>query len=564
MLISSFNLVRHPGGAFISLRNPPSLSLKPPNEIEEFLAEESDFQPVQYPDGSQEEKLFGTCYSVSPKRKVYRSQKPRRQRPWLSFRKQVLGGTFSGFTDEFGEMENLILQKFLEVAALWSAQNSVDNPQSQNRALLKACAQSVTELLEMAFGDDVRLHLLLFSERLLNRVKLQYSRVGNNCQKFCKAMLVNGDKWDSQFRDMYPTIPQCIQSTPETRCLRYLMSFAGIVSNPVPLGGKANIMATAIDVFDWMPHTDGADIIDHVASLRFKTDPGGDTPDLMMTDPCVHDELLLKSQSTCLFNLKAKRPCSLTTHLLDCPYDNLSVLTMHVHRSRHLYTFQSQNEDPGYETFLSTQGPKAWINNRLGVLFRNFLLHAYLRSMTTLFFTKLQPQTLYSDLSKSWRPQPTTWSRVRHDARREGNKIYMNDQDLSNTPGNVEGSTYPLLQSLLASAPFMQSEIVFNSRWKTVKSVLKAELRGDGKNNDTPWVNCDCRICYQALAILNCRRAKAHAEEIKERGETFNTGHPDYTPMETLQWSFARLQGHEDKNEAEEVLVTTPEYFAVA
>ena len=509
--------------------------------------------------------MFGTCYSVSPKRKVYRSQKPRRQRPWLSFRKQVLGGIFSGFTDEFDEEENLILRKFLEVAALWSAQNSVNNSQSQNRALLKACAKPVVELLEIAFGDDVRLQLLLFSERLLHRVKLQYSRVGNNCQTFCKAMLVNGDKWDSQFSHMYPTTPQCIQSTPETRCLRYLMSFAGIVSDPVPLGGKANIMATAINVFDWMPHTDGADIIDHVASLRFKSDPDGKTPDLMMMDPCSHDELLLKSQSTCLFNLKAKRPCSLTTHLLDCPYDNLSVLTMHVHRSRYLYTFQSQDKDsqPGYETFLSTQGPKAWISNRLGVLFRNFLLHAYLRSITTLFFTKIPAQTLYSDLSKIWRPQPTTWSRVRHDVRREGNNIFLNNQDLSNTPGNTQGHTYPILQSLLAAAPFMQSEVVFNSRWKTVKSMLKAELRGEKKNSDTPWVNCDCRACSQALAILNCRRAKTHAEETKERGENFNAGHPDYTPMGTLQWSFARLQGTEDKNKAESVLVVTPEYFAV-
>ena len=78
------------------------------------------------------------------------------------------------------------------------------------------------------------------------------------------------------------------------------MSFAGTVADPVPFGGKANIMATAVKVFDWFPHTDGADIIDHIASLRFKTDQEGKSPDFLFNhyrrvDSYLHDELLLKT-----------------------------------------------------------------------------------------------------------------------------------------------------------------------------------------------------------------------------------------------------------------------------
>lgn len=474
-----------------------------------------------------------------------------------------MGGIFSGYTAELDEREDEILEKFLTAVKQWSSNSSAHDPRTKSRDLLFMCAEGVVQLLRSGFNRDVRLNLIAFSDRLLNRVKLQYSRVNNNCQQFCKAMLINGDKWDEQFNNMYPSFPPCMENFEETGYLRYLMSFAGSVSNPVPEGGKATIMATAVNVFDWFPHTDGADIIDHIASLRFKADPQGDSPDFSFrpeSEDC-HDELLLKVQSTCFFNLANGRRCSLMAHLLDCPYDNLSILTMHVHRSRSLYTFQSDGKDSqyGYETFLSTQGRKPWIANRLGVLFRTFLLHAYLRSIVNVFFTKLPVGTPLT--TSHWNPQPSTWSRVRHDARRDGNKLFNSKQDLANTPGNAEGNNFPLLQALLTSAPFMQSEAVFTSRWKMIKKMLKAELKGENKASDTPWVNCDCRVCNQGLAVLNCRRAKAHVEEVKRTEGNFDASHPDYVSMETLQWSFARLQGHEDKEAAENALVAAPEYF---
>ncbi|KAK2597335.1 hypothetical protein QQS21_006031 [Conoideocrella luteorostrata] len=554
-----------PGGAFISLRNPPAFCNSSPKAVEELLAADSAFRAVDLPDGSQEEVVFGTCYSISPKKKLYVSQKPRRQRRWLSFRKQVLGGIFSGYTTDLDRREDGILDEFLQVAERWSTENSTDHSRTQSRDLLLSCADSVVKLLKTNFERDVKSKLLIFADRLMNRVKLQYSRVSNNCQQFCKAMLINGDDWDDQWNTMYPSIPPCLETFEQTGCLRYLMSFAGLVSNPVPEGGKATIMATAVNVFDWFPHTDGADIIDHVASLRFKTDAKGDSPDVMFrhSEDVAHDEILLKSQSTCYFNYKHDRKCTLTAHLLDCPYDNLSILTMHAHRSRSLYTFQSTGElaQHGYETFLSTCGRKPWIANRLGVLLRTFLLHAYLSSMTSVFFSKLPVSVPLT--RRHWNPQPTTWSRSRHDVRRDGNVIRLSDQDLRGTPGNTEGNSYPLMQALLASAPFMQSQALFTSRWKLVKKRLKEHLNGENKSSDTPWENCSCRVCNQALAVLNCRRAKAYVEHVQGTGGQYDGGHPDYVSMATLQWSFARLQGHEDKEAAELVLCRVPEYFDV-
>lgn len=325
-------------------------------------------------------------------------------------------------------------------------------------------------------------------------------------------------------------------------------------------------MATAVKVFDWFPHTDGADIIDYIASLRFKPDQEGESPDFMFSrhraaDSNLHDELLLKTQSaTCLFNYVYGRECSLTTHLLDCPYDNLSLLTMHVHHARGLYTVRSDNADEdGQDAFLITKGSKAWISNRLGVYLRSFLLHAYLRSFVMHFFGEIPTGIPMTDIPDFWNPQPSSWARARHDAVRTDEGLVSSNQGLENTPGNTQGHSFPVIQMLTASAPFMQSEAVSKGRWRSLKQILKAGTT-DG---DTPWDNCECRSCNQGRAVVHCRRAKAHATDVKAAGGKFSAGHPDYTPIVTLRRAFARLQGHEDKEDAERVLKRTPEYSKV-
>jgi hypothetical protein len=561
---------RKPGGAFISLRNLPSLSNKNPEEVEEFLAEESDFR-VTSKDGSlPKEELIGTCYSVAPNKKVYQALLPRWQRTWLSFRKQVLGGMFTGYTPEFDGIDSTLLDNFLEIAEQWASMNSTDNSHAQNSAALKSCAKRMTDLMKTAYQQDVKMNLTLISERLLKRVKLRYSRISNNCQQFCKSLLINGDSFDDQFVHLYPPQPSFIDQTAQNRCLRYLMSFAGTVADPVPFGGKANIMATAVKVFDWFPHTDGADIIDHIASLRFKPDQEGQSPDFLFShnggdDSYLHDELLLKTQSaTCLFNHVNDRECSLTTHLLDCPYDNLSLLTMHTHRARGLYTVRSDNADEyGYDIFLSTKGSKAWISNRLSVFLRSFLLHAYLRSFVMHFFGEIPSGIPMTDIPDLWNPQPSSWARARHDAVRTDEGLVSSNQGLENTPGNTEGHIFPIFQMLTASAPFMQSEAVFKGRWRSLKQISRAMNPNNTTDGNTPWANCECRSCNQGRAAMHCRRAKAHATDVKAADERFHAAHPDYTPIVTLQWAFARLQGHKDKEEAEDVLVRTPEYFKV-
>ena len=190
---------RKPGGAFILLRNLPSLSNKNPEEVEEFLAEESDFRVTSKDGGLPKEELIGTCYSVALNKKVYQALLPRWRRLWLLFRKQVLGGMFTGYTPEFEGIDSTLLDNFLEIAEQWALMNSTDNLHAQNSAALKSCAKIITDLMKTAYQHDVKMNLTLISERLLKRVKLRYSRISNNCQQFCKSLLINGDSFDDQF-----------------------------------------------------------------------------------------------------------------------------------------------------------------------------------------------------------------------------------------------------------------------------------------------------------------------------------------------------------------------------
>lgn len=216
---------RKPGGAFVSLRNLPSLSNRIPEEVEELLAEESDFRVTIKEGIPAKEELHGTCYSVSPSKKVYQAFLPRRRRSWLSFRKQVVGGMFTGYTPEFDAIDHTLLEKFLEVAEQWASMNSTDNTPEQNGSNLKSCAKKMTDFLKTAYQHDVLMNLALISERLLTRVNLLYSRISNNCQQFCKSLLINGDGFDAQFGYLYPYQPSFIEQTAQNRCLRYLMSF---------------------------------------------------------------------------------------------------------------------------------------------------------------------------------------------------------------------------------------------------------------------------------------------------------------------------------------------------
>ncbi|KAF1962260.1 hypothetical protein CC80DRAFT_487762 [Byssothecium circinans] len=237
---------------------------------------------------------------------------------------------------------------------------------------------------------------------------------------------------------------------------------------------------------------------------------------------------------------------------------------MHVHRARGLYTVRSDNADEyGYDIFLSTKGSKAWISNRLGVFLRIFLLQAYLRSFVMHFFCEIPSGIPMTDIPDLWNPQPSSWARARHDAVRTDEGLVSSNQGLENTPGNTEGHTFPIVQMLTISAPFMQSEAVFKGRWRSLKQILRAGNPVNTADGGTPWANCECRSCNQGRAVMHCRRAKAHATDVKAADGKFHAGHPDYTPMVTLQWAFARLQGQEDKEDAQDVLVRLPEYFEV-
>ena len=504
-------------------------------------------------------------YSVSPDRKLFKSEKAVRQRRFLSTRKQVSGGLFTGHCTIFAEQEDLIISQFITEARLWSLGRSPHESQSDNRALLKDCAQVITDLIREAFGNEIEKFLCCFAERLQKLVKLQYSRMSNNCQDFCNSMIFNSDKFDQVFSSVYPSLPPFETQGQDETCLRYLMSFAGRVSQHVPQGGPATVLATSVNVYDWFPLND-ADIIDHVSSIRFKDDPEAFGLTISAGEDRCHDEYLLKDpETTCMTNYVNNKRCTLRNHLLDCPFDNLSVITMHIHRARELYTiptdYSGTRGEFGYEEFLSLAGPKAWVENRLQVLHRLLTLNSYLACISREFQAQCADMSA-KEIRKAWKPPPCSFGRARYDSTRSGNKLIFNNQSLAGTSGNVEGHMGPLVILLASTLPFMQSPDIFKSRWKAIKKVLKADLEGKANESDTPWENCACDSCTYAIAVQNCRRARVHAEARRIAGEKFSKSHPDYTPFATLQSSIGKLGiEHTEVVALIEELGKTPDYF---
>jgi hypothetical protein len=282
----------YPGGALISRRPLPNFSASSARDLQDFLSEPSWYRPYK----DKGELLHHRLLSYSSQKRLYRAEVPIRERRFLTCIKQVSGGLFTSYCARFAE-EKLIVQAFIDEAEAWQelkADRSLS--QKQYRFGLKAGARTIADLIHSVFEEDITLAIRCFAAKLHREVKLQYNRLTNNCQDFCNAMLLNGDSWDMMFDNIYPPVPANLAQTPDTTCMRYMMSFAGRMVHPHHEVPYVDYLTSATQMYNKFGHND-ADIIDHISSIRFKSDPDGFH--LGIANSC-HDEILLKAEEdTC-------------------------------------------------------------------------------------------------------------------------------------------------------------------------------------------------------------------------------------------------------------------------
>lgn len=289
-------------------------------DLQEFL-----FEPQTYISVAEQEVPTQRHLALSSAKRLYEAKVPVRNRRFAGFRKQLSGGMFTGYCERFLADETNVVDMFLSSAQTWDLiKNDRRLNQSEYRAKLKSCAKVLTKAIAYIYGEEVDLVLFLFAFGLVERVKLSYNRLSNNCQDFCSDLLFRHDA-DNTFGLAYPSVPPNVEQIGGRLSARYLMSFCSrmiYLHEDMPF---VNPLASTTQLYDSFGQND-ADMIDHVASIRFKSDPTGFHLGLGGAGSC-HDEYLLKAADTTCFR---RTRCSMLDHILDGPQDNLSVLTTHM------------------------------------------------------------------------------------------------------------------------------------------------------------------------------------------------------------------------------------------
>lgn len=284
---------RYPGGASISRRPVPNFTASSSTDLRDLLSDPSRYRDY----GEERDALHETHLALSHKKRLYKADFPLRQRRFVSCDKQLAGGLFTGYCDRFSEADSEIIQAFVQAGDEWKTVTADHSLlQKDYRNAIHALALDVLLLVREVYGEEIRKAILCFSSRLHHHVKLQYNRLTNNCQDFCNAMVLNNDEWDNMFQTVYPLMPPILNQTERSTCIRYMMSFAERMGPPMGKMRYVDPLASTIPLYDSFGHND-ADLVDHIASLRFKHDPEGFS--LGMTGRC-HDPYLLKAtEHTC-------------------------------------------------------------------------------------------------------------------------------------------------------------------------------------------------------------------------------------------------------------------------
>ncbi|KAI9775385.1 MAG: hypothetical protein M1839_001240 [Geoglossum umbratile] len=324
------------GGVRISIREPP-----------QFTMVTSDREGADH------------LMCLSPKRKIFQMLGAESKRRIRACMKQVVGGIFTGLSDDHGsrELEWDIINSLVD----GSRRCAVDPMKTQHfqDARLATTAQQIVDKLRVLIGDRVTRYFDVFARKLFT-VELAYNMVTNHCQRFCAAIL------DFRaFGSFLATTPSCRIHVPTNPL--YLISFVcppGSYDSPRPIRPKTKALAPNglteeyILRFRQYGHHEESDMADKL--MEYWQDWGN------FGGPLYKHQSLFPWDCTEAYRRERDggegkcNSCSIAKHVWSFPFDAWSMVQLHINRERLLYSPPRRKE--------RTLSDAEWMRNRLAVL----------------------------------------------------------------------------------------------------------------------------------------------------------------------------------------------------
>lgn len=307
------------GGALVTLRQMPDLAY---SDMWRFVGAEKNCPAV----------------AVSPERKVYTCVRPVISRSIHTSMAQVLGGLFSGHIPKWIEAEDAVIKALLTESAQYEEKRT--KSRSFNESRLRSAASRVADVLKLSFATEVSAYIRYFTSRLTEpTLNLTWDRLSNNCQNFCKKIVINGGEFDTILPKAKPL------DIADGLSPRYLVSFASEKFGSQYDSPRYHTTPSSAYFAEF--HT-GEDIIEY-----FDTWPSIPKEKLcarLLCWPCQNDT-----------------DCSIAQHMWQFPHETISLMQMHILRNRTSYNHNYQTMDP-FENEPTLLTDEEWFRNRLSVL----------------------------------------------------------------------------------------------------------------------------------------------------------------------------------------------------
>jgi len=279
--------------------------------------------------------------AVSPDRHAFTSVRKTVLRSVHATLMRVMGGLFSGHNPNWRRMEHKIVETLIFESGRYR-ERPAKSREFNERSLREAAFRIVTVIKE-AVGDEVSTYLRHFSSRLSNPrtdLKVDALKVTNNCQTFCRNLLVGPDP-------LFTSILSRARPLDDTNNIapRYMLSFT--TDRIGSLYDSEAFQTTPSAAYLREFHT-GEDILEYFDTW----------PHIPRTNAC--------AQILC-WPCLSESGCSIARHMWQMPHETTSVIAFHTMRNRADYRHAYRTTDPKEDEPRQLTDAE-WFQNRLRVL----------------------------------------------------------------------------------------------------------------------------------------------------------------------------------------------------